>query len=376
MKNKKNILKGLSSREVLSRKEKFGANVLPQEKPYSKIRLFFSQFNSSLIYILLTAVVISIFLGHFSDAIFVVCVLLINTVVNFYQEVKAGQAIRKLRQMVTIQVRVKRGGREIEIDSAELVPGDLVFLRAGDKVPADGRILEAHDLRINEASLTGESIAVTKYSIAEKNKQTEEKETSVFMGTLVEEGRGVFEVFKTGKNTELGQIVSMLKETPNQPTPLQKKIAYLSKMIGMMIVAVIALIVAIGYFNGSPFIEIFVASLALTVSAIPEGLLPGITIVLVLSMRRILKNKGLVRRLSSTETLGSVTVICTDKTGTLTKGEMRVSHIFTGTQELTHEKLDGLVENSAAKAMGSLSKLPPWSTRRLLKIRRRKWKIS
>ncbi len=351
-KNKEHIT-GLTTREVLNRQKKFGTNALPQEKPYSKVRLFFNQFNSSLIYILLTAVVISIFLGHFSDAVFVVIVLLINTLVNFYQELKAESAIRKLRQMVTIKVRVRRDDRELEIDSTELVPGDLVFLRAGDKVPADGKILEAHDLSINEASLTGESIAVQKNSIAEKIDSIENKTDAVFMGTLVEEGRGVFEVLKTGKNTELGNIVSMLKETPNQKTPLQKKIAYLSKIIGLMVLSVIALIVAVGYFNGSPFIEIFLASLALTVSAIPEGLLPGITIVLVLSMRRILKNKGLVRRLSSTETLGSVTVICTDKTGTLTKGEMRVSHIFTGTQELTHEKLDGLVENSSARLMGS-----------------------
>ena len=331
-------------REAKSIKGGSGRNVLPQEKPYSKIRLFLSQFNSPLMYILLAAVVISFLLKHYSDSLFIIIVLLINTTIGFYQENKANQSLLALKKMVRIRAKVLRDGYEKEIDSEELVIGDTVFLKAGDKVPADGRIIDSKGLKINEASLTGESEAVEKKLIDNLPEETPlpERINMVFMGTIVEEGRAVVVIVATGINTQIGKIVSLLRETKERKTPLQQKISSLSKILGAFILSIIFVIVIIGYFTQKSFADIFVVSLALAVSAIPEGLLPIITVILVLGMRRIFKQKGLVRKLVATETLGSVTVICTDKTGTLTEGKMQVSHILTSTRELMSNDIDGL----------------------------------
>ncbi len=326
---------GLTTSEASQRLKDFGYNVLPQEKPYSKIRLFLSQFNSPLMYILLAVVVISFLLKQYSDTIFIIIVLLINTTVGFYQENKANRSLLALKKMVKVKARVLRDDYEKEIDSEELAVGDVVFLKSGDKVPADGRIIESKGLKINEASLTGESQAIEK----------KEKTDMVFMGTIVEEGRATIVIAAIGINTQIGEVVSLLKKTKERKTPLQKKIASLSKITGAFILSIIFAIVIIGYFTEKSFADIFIASLALAVSAIPEGLLPAITVILVLGMRRIFKQQGLVRKLAATETLGSVTVICTDKTGTLTEGRMQVSHILTSTKELMGDKISGLTKS-------------------------------
>ena len=222
---------GLSLKKINAFGKKFGKNSLPTEQSYSKLKLFFNQFNSSLIYILLSTVFISLFLKHYSDAFFILFVLFINTSVNFYQENKANQSLQQLRKMVTIKTRVLRNGNEREVDSYDLVPGDLVFLKAGDKIPADGRLLDAKNLIVNEANLTGESMGVTKESIDSlpENTPLQERKNTVFMGTVVEEGRGSFVVTTTGANSQIGEIMSMLKETSEPKTPLQKKIADLSR---------------------------------------------------------------------------------------------------------------------------------------------------
>ena len=335
---------GLTSKEATEGLKKFGLNALPQEKPYSKIRLFLSQFNSPLMYILLATVVISFLLKHYSDSIFIIVVLLINTTVGFCQENKANQSLLALKKMVKVRTKVLRDGYEKEIDSEELVVGDVVFLKSGDKVPADGRIIEARGLKINEASLTGESQAV------EKNT---ERANMVFMGTIVEEGRATVVIIATGINTQIGEVVSLLKETKERKTPLQQKIATLSGWLGLFILSFIAIIIIEGYFTEKNFIDVFIASLALAVSAIPEGLLPAITVILALGMRRIFKQKGLVRKLAATETLGSVTVICTDKTGTLTEGKMQVSHILTSTKELMGDNINGLAKGENVNGVES-----------------------
>ena len=318
---------GLSQQEADSRLARFGKNVLPQEKPYSKLRLFLRQFNSPLMYILLGAVAISSLLKHYSDTILIVLVLLINTIVGFYQENKANQSLLALKKLVKIKARVLRDGRTKEIDSEELVPGDIVFLKSGDKVPADGRLIEAKNLKLNEASLTGESQAVAKQSGdgLPLSVPLPERKNMVFMGTIVEEGQATLMVVVTGVNTQIGEVVALLKEAKEKKTPLQKKIASLSKITGVFILSIILAIVIIGYLTGRSFSDIFIVSLALAVSAIPEGLLPAITVILVLGMRRISRQHGLVRKLAATETLGSVTVICTDKTGTLTEGKPRIT---------------------------------------------------
>jgi len=346
---------GLTKLEVAKNFKEFGQNALPQEKPYSKIRLLLGQFHSPLMYIMLVTVVISFLLKHYSDTIFIIIVLLINIIVGFYQENKANRSLLALRKMVKIKARVWRDGHEKEIDSEELVIGDVVFLRAGDKVPADGRIIESKNLKINEASLTGESQAVEKKSIDTILETTPlpERINMVFMGTVVEEGRATMTIVETGINTQIGEIVSLLKKTKERKTPLQQKIAKLSKITGAFILFIIFAIIIIGYFTEKSFADIFVVSLALAVSAIPEGLLPAITVILALGMRRIFKQNGLVRKLSATETLGSVTVICTDKTGTLTEGKMQVSHILTSTRELMNDHLNGLARGENANGVES-----------------------
>jgi len=346
---------GLTNSEATERLKKFGRNALPQEKPYSKIRLFLNQFNSPLMYILLTTVVISFLLKHYSDSIFIVIVLLINTTVGFYQENKANRSLLALKKMVKMRVKVWRDGHEKEIDSEELVAGDVVLLKSGDKVPADGRIIESKGLKINEASLTGEWMGAKKEPIDILPKETmlSEQTNMVFMGTIVEEGRATIVIVATGINTQIGGIVSLLKTTKESKTPLQKKIVSLSKITGAFILSIIFAIIIIGYFTEKSFADIFVASLALAVSAIPAGLLPAITVILVLAMRRIFKQKGLVRKLAATETLGSVTVICTDKTGTLTEGKMQVSHILTSTRELMSDNINGLAKGENANGVES-----------------------
>src|SRR4030042_3571998 len=287
---------GLANSEVIKRLKEFGRNTLPQEKPYSKIRLFLNQFHGPLMYIMLATVVISFLLKHYSDTVFIIIVLLINIIVGFYQENKANRSLLALRKMVKIRARVRRDGHEREIDSEELVVGDIVFLKAGDKVPADGRIIESRNLKINEASLTGESQAVEKKV---------ESTNMVFMGTIAEEGHATMIVVATGINTQIGEIVSLLKKTKERKTPLQQKIVTLSKITGVFILSIIFVIVIVGYFTEKSFADIFVVSLALAVSAIPEGLLPAITVILALGMRRIFKQNGLVRKLAATDTLGS-----------------------------------------------------------------------
>jgi len=346
---------GLTSSDATQRLKESGRNALPQEKPYSKIRLFLRQFNSPLMYILLTTVLISFSLKHYSDSIFIIIVLLINTTVGFYQENKANQSLLALKRMVKIRARVLRDGYEKEIDSEELVAGDIVLLKSGDKVPADSRVIESKGLKVNEASLTGESQAVEKkvVDLLPEDTPLPERINMIFMGTIVEEGRAAAVIIATGINTQIGEVVSLLKKTKERRTPLQKKIVTLSRWLGVFILSIIFIILIEGYFTGKNFAEVFVASLALAVSAIPEGLLPAITVILVFGMRRIFKTNGLVRKLSATETLGGVTVICTDKTGTLTEGKMQVSHILTSTRELMSDGLNGLAKGENANGVES-----------------------
>ncbi|PIP16886.1 MAG: hypothetical protein COX44_02935 [Candidatus Portnoybacteria bacterium CG23_combo_of_CG06-09_8_20_14_all_37_13] len=306
-------------------------------------------------YILLATVFISFSLKHYSDSIFIIVVLLINTTVGFYQENKANQSLLALKRMVKIRARVLRDGYEKEIDSEELVAGDIVLLKSGDKVPADGRIIESKSLKVNEASLTGESQAVEKkvVDLFPEDTPLPERNNMIFMGTIVEEGRATVVIIATGINTQIGEVVSLLKETKERRTPLQKKIVTLSRWLSVFILSIIFIVIIEGYFSQKDFAEVFVASLALAVSAIPEGLLPAITVILVLGMRRIFKANGLVRKLSATETLGGVTVICTDKTGTLTEGKMQVNHILTSTRELMSDGLNGLAKGENANGVES-----------------------
>lgn len=354
-KQMKSSPEGLGAKEADARLKTHGPNVLPKERRNSKLRLFLSQFNSPLMYILITTVFISFALGHYSDTILICIVLLINTTVGFYQENKANNSLLALSQMVRIRAKVLRDGQEKEIDSENLVPGDVILLRSGDKVPADARIIEERNLKVNEASLTGEWQAVRKDAgaILGEDVPVSERVNMVLMGTIVEEGETKAMIVGTGLGTQFGEVVSLLKQEKETKTPLQKKITSLSKLTGAFVLSVISVIIIVGYFTEKSFADIFVAALALAVSSIPEGLLPAITVILVLGMRRILRQKGLVRKLAANETLGSVTVICTDKTGTLTEGKMQVSHILTSTSELLNGGFNGLAKGEKANGIES-----------------------
>ncbi len=345
---------GLSKEEASRRREHFGANALPEEKLASPAVIFLRQFQSILVYIILTAMAISFFLGRRNDAFFIIIVLLINATVGTIQEYKAEQTLAFLKRAVDLRARARRDGHDTEVSAAELVPGDIIALQAGDKVPADARLVETEGLEVNEAALTGESLAVLKNPQETWADDTPlaERNNMVFTGTLVDRGEATAVVVATGLRTEMGKIALMLKETEKPQTPLQKKLAQTSRIVGLGILGIIAVLVVLGYLRGDPFADIFVTSLALAVSAIPEGLPIVITIILAVGMRRLLAQKALVKKLNVAETLGSTTVICTDKTGTLTSGDMQVSRILTGRRELLFDgkKLNGNFDHNGVES--------------------------
>ncbi len=321
--------KGLAEKEIKKRQEKFGKNLLPAERPLSRLRIFFEQFRSPLIYILVIAGIITLALDEYTDTIVIFGAVILNTIVGFFQENKASEALRKLKKVVKIEAKVIREGNLKIIDSQELVHGDIFELSAGDKVPADGRIIEACNLKTNEMALTGEWLPTKKHSdILAKETTMADRDNMVYMGTIVEDGKAKAVVTETGLETEMGKVALMLKETKEEKTPYQKKLARFSKIVGIIIAIICFGIFIEGMVTGGGFIEMFTTAVAVAVAAIPEGLPVAMTVILALGMQRILKKRGLVRKLVAAETLGSTSVICTDKTATLTEGKMKVSGVI------------------------------------------------
>ncbi|MDD5749362.1 MAG: HAD-IC family P-type ATPase [Patescibacteria group bacterium] len=326
---------GLSSEEAKKRLAKYGPNVLAQEKRFSRGRLLLEQFKSVLIYVLVIAGVISFVFGEFVDAYVIFAAVLLNVIVGFSQEFKANKALEQLSKIVKQESLVFRDGSEQKLESRLLVLGDVVVLQAGDRVPADGRLLDVNDLKVNEASLTGESWPVKKQIANLKIGTTlAERANLVFMGTLVVEGRALAVITETGFETEMGQITVLISETKEERTPLQKKIDDSAKIITKVILSSIFLLFLIGILQGRYWAEMFTIAVALMVAAIPESLIISMTMILTVGMQRILKKNGLVRRLVSAETLGAADLICTDKTGTLTEGEMRITGIVSASHQL------------------------------------------
>lgn len=337
--NLKSSKLGLSVNESEKRLKKYGKNELPRKEKFTKLDIVISQFKSPLVYILLVAAFVSFALEEFIDMGVILFAVVINAVVGFIQETKAGDALEKLKQMINYKSYVFRDGIEKEINSSDIVIGDIVVLKAGDRVPADGRILEVHELDIDESSLTGESFPVSKViKTIDQKGVSESKKNMVYMGTSVVRGRGLVVVVSTGIETKFGKIAFLLKETKEEKTPLQIKLAEFSKWFGILTVIMVVFIVIVGLIRGIEFEIIFVTAVAIAVAAIPEGLLVAVTVILAIGMQRILKHGSLVRKLVAAETLGSTTVICTDKTGTLTEGKMQVDHIITMSSEFSLEK--------------------------------------
>ncbi|HHU32878.1 MAG TPA: calcium-translocating P-type ATPase, SERCA-type [Clostridia bacterium] len=325
-----NLGRGLSSDEVAKRLEKYGPNVLKEAPPRSLLAMFFDQIKETLVLILIVAALVSGFLGEWADTIVILLIVILNSVLGVIQENKAEQALKALKEMTKAHVKVLRDGKVTQIEVDDLVPGDIFMLEAGDSVPADARLLEAASLRVNEAALTGESVPVEKdlKLIEEEEPPLGDRKNMVFMGTIVTGGRAKAVVVGTGMDTELGRIAQMLQETPPDPTPLQRQLDSLGKILGLAAGIIVAVVFATGLIRGEGVFEMFLTAVALAVAAIPEGLPSVVTIVLALGVTRMSERNAIIRRLPAVETLGVATYICSDKTGTLTKNEMTVTQIY------------------------------------------------
>lgn len=321
---------GLSTSEARERLEHFGPNQLQEREKISPIITFLNQFRSPLIYILFIAVILSFASNHILDGLVILAVLILNAVIGFFQEYRAERAIEALKKLSALRATIIRDHEEIDIPAPDLVPGDIIMLEVGDKVPADGRLFEAVNLKIGEAALTGESVPVEKNTEPlPKDKPLAERRNMVYSSTTVDYGRGKAVVTATGMSTEIGRIASEVAAEPRQPTPVQRKLARLAGYLGIVGLVVAILIIIAGIVRGLSLFEVFFLGVAAAVSFIPEGLPVVVTVVLAVGVQRMARNCAVVRKLPAVETLGSATVICTDKTGTLTKNEMTVKVGYT-----------------------------------------------
>ncbi|GAB6055041.1 calcium-translocating P-type ATPase, PMCA-type [Methanobacterium movens] len=312
---------GLSIDEARLRQEKYGKNELVEEEKDSPIKLFLMQFMDILIILLILAAIAAYFVGDELDAVVILAVVILNACIGFIQEYRAEKAMEKLKGLISSEAVVIRDGQTMEIPTSELTPGDLVVIEEGDNIPADIRLIETSELLIDESSLTGESVPVSK--ITEIENKENEREVMAYMDSYVVSGRGKGVVIEIGMNTSIGKIAEMIQEEEGK-TPLQEKIASLGKSLGLIALLVSAAVFIIEFFKGSPLVETFTTAVSLAVAAVPEGLPAILTLTLALGMQRMAKTNAVVRKLLAVETLGSCTVICTDKTGTLTLNRMSV----------------------------------------------------
>lgn len=319
--------KGLSNKKAEKRLKKFGSNLLPEKLPPGALSIFISQIKSPLVYVLLFAGAVTLVIGHYSDSLIIFLAVLINTILGFIQEKRAGDTLFALKNYVANKATVIREGKRVLIDASSLVVEDLVVLNQGVKVPADGKLIFANRLYLEESILTGESVPVSK-----------DKKGQVFMGTTVYSGQGLMEVTVTGSKTKIGKIAEQI-QIIREDTPLQKQLENFSNKLVVVIGVLTTFVFIIGLLRRESLIEMFTTSVALAVSSIPEGLLVSLTVILAIGMQKILKRRGLVRKLSSTETLGSVTVICVDKTGTLTQGKMKVVEYVGNREDIAKQVL-------------------------------------
>lgn len=325
-----NSEKGLTSQQAQQNLSKYGPNVLKEAKGKNPILMFLSEFTDFLVIILILASVVSFFLGEQVDAAMILVIVLVNAVVGFIQEYRVEKAIQSLKKLVTSNSTLYRDGQLIQIPSSELVPGDLVVIEEGQKIPADIRLISVINLQTIEAPLTGESTPITKSKDNLSGQvAVADQKNMIFSGTVVSAGKGMGIVVATGMSTQIGHIAKMVSQEQETITPMQKKLDHLGKVIGKFVLAIAAFIaVEEMFFDNAQIIEALISGVALAVAAIPEGLPAVVTISLALGTRRLLKQNALIRNLPAAETLGSTDVICTDKTGTLTEGSMIVRQVF------------------------------------------------
>ncbi len=328
---------GLTAAEVAARLKEYGPNKLAEEKKISKFKIMLHQFNNPLIYVLLVAAVVTAFLKEYVDTSVIMAVVFLNAIIGYIQEYRAEESVRALKNMVVPKARVRREGRDMEINSEELIPGDIVLLAAGAKVPADLRLFKTKEIMIDEAMLTGESIASEKITsaIKEDNLVSGDQKNMAFMGTIVVKGRAQGVVVETGVNSVLGQIAKEVQEVSAGKTPLQEKLEKFAHIIVYIVLGFSALVFVGGVILGTKVSEMFMTAVATAISAIPEGLPVAVTIAMAIGMTRMAKQNAIIRKLPAVETLGSTTIIGSDKTGTLTKNEMTVRLLYAG--ERTYE---------------------------------------
>lgn len=329
--------KGLSTKEAQHRLTLVGLNQLKEQKKISPLVLFFSQFRDFMVMVLIAAALISVFLGETADALTILAIIVLNACLGFFQEYRAEKSLEKLKKLTAQEATVKRDGMLGEIPAVQLVPGDIVLLKTGDIIPADLRICDGAQLEINEAVLTGESFPVSKRAeeVCAPKTSLGDRRNMAFLGTVITRGQGGGIVVGTGMTTEMGRIAGYIQEVEERDTPLQKRLAQLGRWLVFSCLLIVGLVVILGVWRGEPVYRMVLTGVSLAVAAIPEGLPAIVTVVLALGVQKMVKRQAIVRALPAVETLGCATVICSDKTGTLTQNEMTVRQLYLGGEKIT-----------------------------------------
>ncbi|MGL5245058.1 MAG: cation-translocating P-type ATPase, partial [Sarcina sp.] len=316
----KELVRGLTSQEAEKRLKNFGPNEISQNKNISPIRILLAQFNDFMVWVLIGATIISGLMGDITDAITIFIIVILNGILGFIQEFKTEKSLDALKSLAAPTCKVLRDGNIKVINANELTVGDVVVLEAGDRIPADGEVIEGTSLMADESLLTGESIGV--------NKSNTCKSSQVYMGTTITKGKGMFRITSIGMNTEMGKIADMLQNIEEEKSPLKERLASLGKILVILCLVICAAVTVLGILRGNNITEMFLLGVSLAVAAIPEGLAAIVTVALALGVSRMLKRKALVRKLPAVETLGCTSVICSDKTGTLTQNKMTVKELY------------------------------------------------
>lgn len=329
--NPDNLLsKGLTDKEARRKLEKHGPNLLSERKRISPIKILFEQFTDLMVIILMISTVISGFMGEMTEAITIIAIIVVNAIMGFVQEYRTERTMEALKSLAAPYAKVIRNEQQASIPAEDIVPGDVIVLETGDRIAADAAILECNSLHIDESLLTGESLPVEKHQLKNKNVLMDpfDKKSSVYMGTVVTGGRAKAVVYATGMKTEMGSIADMIQNIEDDETPLQKRLGHLGKFIAVGCLIICAIVSFTGIIRGEKLFNMLLSGISLAVAAVPEGLPAIVTISLALGVQRMLKRNALIRKLPAVETLGCASVICSDKTGTLTENKMTVRKMY------------------------------------------------
>ncbi|WP_422443563.1 cation-translocating P-type ATPase [Thermoanaerobacterium sp. DL9XJH110] len=361
--------RGLSSREIPLKKRLFGDNQVQDVRRISPLKIFIGQFNDFITLVLLSATLISAYLGEVADAVAITAIVIINGILGFFQEYRTEKSLEALKELAAPTAKVLRDGDIKVIPARDVVPGDIVIFEGGDRVPADGELVEAEGLTIDESILTGESLPVEKSTQpGDGGDMKIHRRNLAFMGTLVVSGRGKMLVTGIGMDTEMGRIAGMMGKIEEEQTPLQRRLDILGKQLVLVCIAICVMVALLGVLRGEKIYDMFLFGVSLAVAAIPEGLPAIVTVVLTLGVQRMVRKNVIVRKLPAVETLGCATVICSDKTGTLTENKMSVRKIYVGGETLMVTGTGYRPDGDFITADGRLFKTPPPAVRRLMEI--------